>query len=120
MPNKKKRPSGWQRIGIVGSILWFFIGGFIGNREALNVAGRNTTAQLDLCVAKNKARLGEYGPYEQVWTPCRQEYESNFTRNAEGHWWNALAVALIPIPIGWLLGWLLITTGRWIQFGFGQ
>jgi hypothetical protein len=34
------------------------------------------------------------------------------------HWWVALAFALIPIPIGWLLGWLLISTGRWIRRGF--
>ena len=49
-----------------------------------------------------------------------QQHTPDFMRNAEGHWWVALAVALIPIPIGWLLGWLLISTGRWIRGGFGN
>jgi hypothetical protein len=39
-------------------------------------------------------------------------------RNVEGHWWVALAVALIPIPFAWLLGRLVISTGRWIRGGF--
>lgn len=112
------RSSGWQRIGIVASVLWFFVGGFIGNKAALDEAGRLTGIQLDLCVAKNKGRLGEYGPYDQVWTPCWQQHTPDFMRNAEGHWWVALTVALIPIPIGWLLGWLLISIGRWIRSGF--
>jgi hypothetical protein len=110
---------GWQRLGIITSVLWFFVGGFIGNKAALDQAGVQTSNQLDLCVAANKRRLGEYGPYDQVWTPCWQQYNADFMRNAEGHWWTALAAALIPIPFGWLLGWLLLSTGRWIRGGFG-
>jgi hypothetical protein len=112
------RLSGWQRIGIVASILWFFVGGFIGNKAALDEAGAKTSAQLDQCVAANKMRLGEDGPYDQVWTPCWRQFDANFLRHADGHWWAALAVALIPIPIGWLLGWGLLFTGRWIRGGF--
>jgi len=97
------RLSGWQRIGIVASILWFFAGGFIGNKAALDEAWARTTGHFDSCVAANKRRLGDNGPYEQVWTPCRQQRSIDFMQNAEGHWWVALAVALIPIPLGWLL-----------------
>lgn len=114
------RLSGWQRIGVVVSILWFFVGGFIGNKAALDEAGRRTTTQFDNCVAANKRLLGEYGPYDQVWTPCWQQHTADFMRNAGGHWWIALAVALIPLPIGWLLGWLLVAIGRWIRSGFSQ
>jgi hypothetical protein len=115
---RSMRFGGWQRIGIVASVVWFFVGGFIGNKAALDEAGAKTSAQLDHCVATNKRQLGEYGPYEQVWTPCWQQYTGNFMQNADGHWWSALAVGLIPIPIGWLLGSVLIFTGRWIGGGF--
>ena len=111
---------GWQRIGIVASVLWVFVGGFIGNKEALDEAGARTASQLDSCVAANKRRSGEDGPYEQVWTPCKNQFSANFRRNAEGHWWVVLAVALIPIPIAWLLGWILIATTRWIRAGFSN
>jgi hypothetical protein len=49
---------------------------------------------------------------------CWQQYTPNFMQNADGHWWSALAVGLIPIPIGWLIGSMLIFTGRWIGGGF--
>jgi hypothetical protein len=40
--------------------------------------------------------------------------------NVEGHWLFALAFALIPLPIVWLLGWLIIATTRWIAGGFSK
>jgi hypothetical protein len=114
------RLSGWQRVGVVVSVLWFFVGGFIGNNAAVNDAGARTTLQFEGCVAANKRRLGEYGPCDQVWTPCWQQHSSWFMQNVEGHWWVALAVALIPLPFGWLLGWMVISTGRWIRGGFSK
>lgn len=112
------RLNGWQRLGVVASIIWFFVGGFIGNKEALENAAKETSAHVDICVAANKMRLGEYGPYDQVWTPCTRQYEPIFSRNAEGHWWAALIVGLGPIPFAWLLGWAIIAVGRWIARGF--
>jgi len=55
--------------------LVFFAGGFIGNNAALNDAGRREQLfNLIVCVAANKRRLGEYGPYDQVWTPSWQQH----------------------------------------------
>jgi len=112
--------SGWQRVGIVASILWFFAGGFIGNKLAIDDAGTRTSLWFDGCVAANKRQFGAYGPYEKVWTPCWNEHTSHFMKNAEGHWLFALAVALIPLPIAWLIGWLLIATTRWVARGFAR
>jgi hypothetical protein len=49
-------------------------------------------------VAENKRRHGEYGPHEQVWTPCWDQFGANFMRNAEGHWMFAALFALVPLP----------------------
>jgi hypothetical protein len=112
------RLNGWQRIGIVLSITWFFVGGFWGNKIALDEAGARTSSQLDACVAENKLRFGEYGPYDQVWTPCWNQFRTNFMRNAEGHWWAALVAATVPIPIAWLLAYAFAYLTRWIRAGF--
>jgi hypothetical protein len=64
------RLNGWQRIGLVVSIVWVLAGGLWGNKIALDEAGRLTRVQLNACVAENKVRYGEYGPYDQVWSPC--------------------------------------------------
>jgi hypothetical protein len=113
--------SGWQRIGVVASIIWFFAGGFIGNNLAIDNADTRTSLWFNSCVAANKRQFGEYGPYEQVWTPCWNQFSSQHSKNWEesGHWLVALAFALIPLPIAWLLGWLIISTTRWVARGFG-
>jgi hypothetical protein len=112
------RLGGWQRIGVVVSVAWLLVGGFFGNKLAIDNAGSLTSLWFDGCVAANKRQFGEYGPYEKVWTPCWSEYNPQFMKNAEGHWWVALAFAVIPLPIAWLLGWLVIATTRWIGRGF--
>jgi|GraSoiStandDraft_47_1057283.scaffolds.fasta_scaffold277881_2 hypothetical protein len=112
------RLNGWQRIGLVTSIVWFIAGGLWGNKIALDEAGARTSLQLDACVAENKRRHGEYGPHEQVWTPCWDQFGANFMRNAEGHWMFAALFALVPLPIAWLLAYALVRLVRWIRAGF--
>ena|SRR6476620_6019535 len=114
------RLGGWQRIGIVASVVWFFAGGFIGNKLAIDDAGAKTSSWFESCVGANKMKFGEYGPYEKVWTPCWNQYGPEYAKNAEWHWWMALGLALVPLPIAWLLGWLFITTSRWVARGFGK
>ena len=114
--------NGWQRIGIVLSVVWAIGGGLWGNSLALDDAQKRTSLQLDNCVSRNRARLNlkenEYGPYEQVWTPCWVEFKTNFMKNAEGHWLFAAMVGLIPIPIAWLVVYGFVALGRWIKAGF--
>jgi hypothetical protein len=114
------RLSGWQRIGIVASMVWFLAGGFMGNKLAIDDGGARTNSWFDSCVAGNKLKFGEYGPYEKVWTPCWDQYGPKYVKNVEGHWLVALGLALVPLPIAWLLGWLLITTSRWVARGFAR
>lgn len=114
------RLGGWQRIGIVASVIWFFAGGFVGNKLAIDEASAKTSFWFESCVAGNKLKFGEDGPYQKVWTPCWDQYAPEYVKNAEGHWWVALGFGLIPIPIAWLLGWLFITTSRWVARGFGK
>ena len=35
-----------------------------------------------------------------------------------GHWKYAIALALIPIPIAWLIVYGFVALGRWIRAGF--
>jgi hypothetical protein len=112
------RLNGWQRIGLVLSIAWALAGGFWANKDQLDYAGTLTSSQLDACVSQNKSRYGEYGPYEQVWTPCWNQYGANFERNAKGHWVVAALFAFVPLPIAWLLAYALVYLVRWIRAGF--
>jgi hypothetical protein len=114
------RLNGWQRIGLVASIVWFLAGGFWGNKIALDDADALTRAQRDACIAQNKRLYGEYGPYDQVYTPCTNQVGANYIHNAEGHWIAAALFALVPLPIAWLIAYVLIALGRWIRAGFAK
>lgn len=116
------RLNGWQRIGIILSVIWAIGGGIWGNTMALDEAGKLTSLQLDSCVATNRARLrlkpGESEPYDKVWTPCWELHAKNFMHHADGHWYAAAGVGLVPIPIAWLIVYGLVVLGRWIRRGF--
>ena len=51
---------------------------------ALDDTSKLTSLQLNDCVAGNRNRLhlreNEPEPYDQVWTPCWAEYQTNFMR----------------------------------------
>ena len=89
---------------------------------ALDDASKLTSLQLNNCVAGNRNRLhlreNEPEPYDQVWTPCWAEYQTNFMKNADGHWWAAAIVGLGPIPFAWLIVYGFVALGRWIRVGF--
>ena len=62
------RLGGWQRIGIVASVIWFFAGGFVGNKLAIDEASAKTSFWFESCVAGNKiedlgrmARIRKFG-----------------------------------------------------------
>jgi len=114
--------SGWVRIGIVLSVVWALVGGFLGNNAVLNEAEKLTSAQLDVCVSKNKRQLHSKGddsePYDKIWTPCWAEHTKNFMTNVEGHWWAAVIVGLAPIPMTWLIVYMLVGLYRWTRRGF--
>src|SRR5262249_37071024 len=112
------RHNGWQRIGLVVSIVWVLAGGLWGNKIALDAAGRLTRVQLNAWVAENKVRFGAHGTYAQVWSRCWRQSQANFTRNAEGHWRFAALFAFVPLPIAWLLAYALVYLVRWTRAGF--
>jgi len=97
--------NGWQRIGIVASVVWLAVGPFVGSEVADYIA--NPSMDVKSCVAANERRLGKNAPYAQVYTPCFDEYETNFMRNFERSWWTMGLVAVGPIPIAWLVGWII-------------
>lgn len=101
------RLNGWQRIGIVLSVVWAF-GALVyiwPGEEAFEPAQKqrfynecifDPKADTSLCEAKANA-----------------VHDARLRRA-----WNSLLWTLAPIPIAWLLIWGLIATVRWIGRGF--
>ena len=103
----------WVRLGIVLSVIWAFVGGFWANKRAINDASRLTSAQVENCLSANDAR--PRSKTGEIWTPCWEQFGKIYQHNAEGHWWFATMVGLLPIPIAWLSVYMLISLRRWTR-----
>jgi hypothetical protein len=104
-----KRLTGWQRLGIVLSVLWFVVayGGYavyvtrngISDAKALFDTCWNRSADVDL-------------------PRCQPEYQRDvefLTHVNPSTQWD---IAIGPIPVFWVLGWLALASVRWVRRGF--
>lgn len=105
------RLNGWQRIGIVLSVLWFFVGGFWGNGIGLHEGDWAMNAYI-FCLDHDTE------PGMQTATQCSATFDKQWPEAIKYHWWEALIVAVVPIPIAWLLAYFGIWLFRWIRKGF--
>jgi hypothetical protein len=92
------RLNGWQRIGIVLSVLWVPLGALLGLMAAV--------APYRVCI-RNPLN-------EMAW--CDLVYRNTFTIEHLGS--AAAFFALMPIPVGWLLTYATIWAVRWVWRGF--
>ena len=101
------RLNGWKRIGIVLSCLWFPIGFFWANLLWIDENGGPWVDLYKSCLKLSP----------QDCTKCQANFDRNYTEAVSGHWWAAIAGAVIPILLGWLLVWAAVKICRWIQAG---
>jgi len=95
--------------GIVASVLWAIVGGTWGIRLAEYDAVSLSTAYMTCFLSS-----GERVPSE----PCERMGEE---LGGYPYWTNRIigvsAFGLLPIPFGWLMGFIMIRIGRWVMNG---
>lgn len=98
---RRFRLNGWQRVGIVLSVVWVIVGGTWGWRHAND----QTDANFRVCIAAIQTASDLQS--------CR---ETRFRALAtKGN--SAAFVALAPILVVWLLVYALVALVRWIRRG---
>jgi len=109
-----KRLNGWQRIGVIASIVWAF-GAFIHvNSWYADESTKYAISMVKSC----EAAAPEYR--EPGIKDCWSSYQANVALDREGFWADAAIVSLIPIPVGWLTVYLILGLLRWIKAGFAR
>jgi hypothetical protein len=101
------RLSGWQRIGIVLTVIWILVGGFWGNNIGIH-EGDWAGNSLSIC----------YETHPDDWTGCRSKFDRDFIQAVKYHWYDAAIFAFVPIPIGRLGVYGLIALTQWVRRGF--
>ena len=94
-----KALNGWQRIGIVLSVLWAIVGFFWGNSIAIDALGRGVSASYARCLEQRSVQPDGSVPKDTDWKPCQVAFERDWGPAVKDHWSYAAASAFIPILI---------------------
>ena len=91
--------SGWQRVGVVLSVVWLLAGGYWGNSRALH-KGDFAVTQFAVCMENSRSPDNASGV-------CLDQFDRDYAEAIKDHWRDALMVGIVPIPLAWLLvyGW---------------
>jgi hypothetical protein len=126
--------SGWQRIGIVVSVIWFV--GFAGyvwidsNRHSddfhisqLKLCGDIWDTEMERAFqSKNDAdKDRKLAAAHEKHKQCKDDATALFFRSAEGNREAIpllLAIDLGTVVAGWLIVWFLVSVAKWIRRGF--
>jgi hypothetical protein len=107
------RLNGWQRLGIVLSIIWA-LSAAIYVRHA-DVERAETFGKINYEVCLDSKSLA----HDNDLASCEQEREKEVAVWLKGSWLGSVAfMALVPIPLGWLAAFILIYFGRAQVIGF--
>jgi hypothetical protein len=96
-----------QRIGIIISILWA-LGAAYQERSSEMEAGQHfLNLSYQTCIESKTSTS----------VSCLAEMNKNFEIWMKPNWENIGFIALAPIPLGWLLVFLIIRVYRWVKAG---
>lgn len=116
--------NGWQRIGIVASLLWA-LGAGIYERNRIDEDATKyslyVTGNLCLQIAKQTVTVDGPETETDLYLKCviktHEEAESMRALTGESIL-KLLSFSFVPVVAGWLLAYLSLMTFRWIRVGF--
>ena len=100
--------NGWQRIGVVATLLWIVGGGIFTLIYLSNSADQYAKEISRLC----------YDLSKQV-ESCSDRYVEAYRNRMKYEGWPLTGLtAFVPPLLGWPLTYLILFTTRWIRRGF--
>jgi hypothetical protein len=101
------RLNGWQRIGIVLSVVWALVGYFLANAYYSDMAAGYARFSTISCFSTPQINIGECYIISEM--ECLV---------AAGIWDNAVTASLVPVLLALLIAYAFIGLWRWIRRGF--
>lgn len=102
------RLNGWQRIGIIASVLWAIGGFFAMQVEVSDRAARFAEGMTAGCYQVKSA------------AQCSADWSEHFQAVQRPGQLDVVLFALVPIPLGWGIAYLCLWLARWVRRGFQQ
>jgi len=108
----KKKLNGWQRIGILASVIWM-LGAYVYTFSST----QNDDIKMNVLV--DESCLAARPPGASM-KPCDDAMHAQVMRDLPGERKWAAVVALVPIPFAWGFCYLAVFLVRWIKRGFAR
>ena len=108
--------NGWQRIGIIASVVWILGGGMGTYFSELDSASRFIASDHVSCDASLWGETGD--ARDKGYKECNQQAGDAFAVALSNARLEAALVALIPVPLGWGVAYLSLSLVRWVRRGF--
>ena len=96
-----------QRIGIVISILWALGAAYYERTSEMGAGQHFLDLSYQTCIESKTSTSDS----------CLAEMNKNFDIWMKPNWGNIGFIALAPIPLGWLLVFIIIRVYRWVKAG---
>lgn len=112
MTNFSNHLNGWQRIGVALTIVWIVCAGTFFGIKNNQIAHNSANVIFDLCITTTS------NPDADRQKQCKSEREEFYENTISESLTGVAFVTLVPVPVFWILGYLLTITFRWIKRGF--
>ena len=103
------RLNGWQRIGVVLSVVWAIGAFFAVRQQQVEAADRVFRIRHDACAMEATAEMTQR---------CHDAFSLQDAMHATAYWPDVAFMSLAPVAAGWLVAWLVLRVVRWIRAGF--
>jgi hypothetical protein len=106
--------NGWIRICVVLTVLWILGAGAYTNKM-VGDQGMNTGSVIySLCLNEN-AQTKDFD-----YKTCSKRADEFYDSAVQHRLQDVLGIALIPVPIFWLIGFIIFSAYRWVKKGFAR
>lgn len=104
------RLSGWQRLGVIATGIYFIVGVFYWQHQEFSASMREARAPYNDCIKENGTA--------KVQKDCNEVWGQAYLSETAGDWSNALWLTILPIPLFWIFGLGSGAAVRWVRRGF--
>ena len=112
------RINGWQRLGIIASCAWVLGAGTYTHSREMDV---HYAAITDIHVACDSNLLGlNESDSERGFAACNKEADNLLMAGVRGADYDALFIALTPVPLAWAFMYFVISISGWVKRGFKE
>ena len=112
------RLNGWKRIGIVGSVVWILGAGVYTHSSEMDRSFARIGAAAAACDEHDIETVMTPDAREKAFHECEKIADDSLALALSNARFGAAVAALVPVPLGWGLIYLILFLVRWIQRGF--